>query len=61
MQKSKTDVPQKDLSVVGTNLKASLFPPFPIEKEVIRIGAQKKKKKKKFALFIIFKSFFYNF
>lgn len=46
MQKSKTDVPQKDLSVVGTNLKASLFPPFPIEKEVIRIGAQKKKKKK---------------
>lgn len=32
--------------MVGTNLKASLFLQFPIEKEVIRIGAPKKKKKR---------------
>lgn len=44
VQKSKTDVPQKDFSMVGTNLKASLFLQFPIEKEVIRTGAPKKKK-----------------
>lgn len=44
VQKSETDVPQKDLSMVGTNLKASLFLQFPIEKKVIRIGALKKKK-----------------
>lgn len=56
MQKSKTDVPQKDLSMVGTNLKASLFLQFPIEKEVIRIGAPKKKKKE-FALSTILNLF----
>lgn len=54
MQKSKTDVPQKDLSVVGTDPKASLFLQFPIGKKVIRIGAPKKKK---FALFTILNLF----
>lgn len=43
VQKSKTDVPQKDLSMVGTNLKASLFLQFPIEKKVIKNWSSKKK------------------
>lgn len=55
LQKSKTDVPQKDLSIIGTNLKANPFLQFPIEKNVFRIGAPEKKKK--FALFTILNLF----
>lgn len=65
MQKSKRDVPQKDLNpqtegrlIASTNLKTSLILQFPIEKKFISIGTPKKKNKKEVGIAYNFKSFY---